>query len=74
MNKKPTEEDIQKMLKVLEETDPESATREKAIEMLENFRGLASKLLDQIDDDLKTGKTRVENDGAAVRDENCDED
>jgi hypothetical protein len=67
MNQQHSEEDIQKMLKMLEETEPEKATREDALKILDNMRNLASKTLDQIDDDLKSGKTKVEDDGTVTR-------
>jgi len=60
---KPTKEEIQKVLKLLEESDPENATRENAIKTIEKMRKLASALVDRVDDDLRSGKVTVSDDG-----------
>lgn len=65
--KKITEEEIQKVLKMLEESDPVKATRENAIKTIEGMRELAGALVDKVQEDLKSGKVAVSDDGAVTR-------
>lgn len=65
--KKITEEEIQKVLKMLEESDPDKATRENAIKTIEGMRELAGTLVDKVQEDLKSGKVAVSNDGEVTR-------
>ena len=67
MTKQPPEEEIQKVLKMLEESKPEEATRENAIKVIEGMKTMAGKVVDKIDDDLKTGKVKVDDDGKVTR-------
>jgi hypothetical protein len=67
MTKQPTEAEIQKVLKMLEESDPDNATRENAIKVIEGMKTMASGVIDKIDDDLKTGKVKVSDDGKVTR-------
>ena len=62
-----TEEDIQKALKMLEKKDPKQATRENAIKAAQALKKMASDLLDKVDDDLKSGKLTVDDDGRVSR-------
>lgn len=62
MNKQISEEDIQKVIKMLEDTDPENATRENAIKVIEKMKSMAGTVVDRIDEDLKTGKVKVPQD------------
>lgn len=62
MSKQISEEDIQKLIKMLEESDPDNATRENAIKVIEKMKSMAGTLVDRIDDDLKTGKVKVSQD------------
>lgn len=55
----PPEEEIQKVLKLLKETHPEEATREKAIKTIESMKAFASIIVDRVDEDLKSGKLEV---------------
>lgn len=61
------EEDIQKVLKMLRESDPEKATRENAIKAIQGMKTMAGMVVDRIDDDLKTGKVKVSEDGKVSR-------
>lgn len=65
--KKITEEDIQKILKMLQETKPEEATRENAIKVIEGMKATAGKVVDKIDEDLKTGRVKVDEKGKVTR-------
>jgi len=56
MTKQPTEAEIQKVLKMLEESDPSSATRENALKAIDGMKTMAGKVVDRIDDDMKSGK------------------
>lgn len=67
MSKTPTEEDIQKVLKMLRETQPEKATREYAIKTIESMKSMASMMVDRIDEDLKSGKVKINEKGEVVR-------
>ncbi len=66
--KKPTEEEIQKVIKMLEESSPEKANRENAIKVIESMKSMAGTVVDRIEDDLNTGKVKVTDDGKVVRD------
>lgn len=68
MGKTPTEEDIQKVLKMLRETQPEKATREYAIKTIKNMKSMASMMVDRIDEDLKSGKVKINEKGEVIRD------
>ncbi len=65
--RKPTEEEIQKVLKMLEKSDPEKATRENAIKIIQGLQGLAGALVDRVDEDLKSGKVTISEDGEVTR-------
>lgn len=65
--RKPTEEEIQKVLKMLEKSDPEKATRENAIKTIEGMQKMAGALVDRVDEDLKSGKVTVSEDGEITR-------
>ncbi len=65
--RKPTEEEIQKVLKMLENSDPEKATRENAIKTIQGLQGLAGALVDRVDEDLKSGKVTISEDGEVTR-------
>lgn len=65
--RKPTEEEIQKVLKMLAKSDPEKATRENAIKTIQGLQGLAGALVDRVDEDLKSGKVTVSEDGEITR-------
>ncbi len=65
--RKPTEEEIQKVLKMLEKSDPEKATRENAIKTIQGLQGLAGALVDRVDEDLKSGKVTISEDGEVTR-------
>ena len=67
MKKQPTEAEIQKVLKMLEESDPSNATRENAIKSIKGMKMLAGKVIDRIDDDMKSGKIEVTDDGRVTR-------
>ena len=67
MTKQPTEAEIQKVLKMLEESDPSSATRENALKAIEGMKTMAGKVVDRIDDDMKSGKIEVSEDGKVTR-------
>lgn len=64
---KPTEQEIQKVLKMLEESDPKKATRENAIQTIERMRKMASALVDRVDEDLRSGKVTVSKTGKVKR-------
>lgn len=61
------EEEIQKVLKMLRESDPEKATRENAIKTIQGMKSMAGMVVDKIDEDLQTGKVKVSNDGKVSR-------
>ncbi len=65
--RKPTEEEIQKVLKMLEKSDPEKATRENAIKTIQGLQGLAGALVDRVDEDLQSGKVTISEDGEITR-------
>lgn len=65
--RKPTEEEIQKVLRMLEKSDPEKATRENAIKTIQGLQGLAGALVDRVDEDLKSGKVTISEDGEITR-------
>lgn len=67
MTKQIPEEEIQKVLKMLEESKPEEATRENAIKVIEGMKTMAGTVVDRIDDDLKTGKVKVDDAGEVTR-------
>ncbi len=67
MTKKITEEEIQKVLKMLEESNPKKATRENAIKTIVGMRKMAVMVVDKIDEDLKTGKVKVDEKGKVSR-------
>ncbi|MBT4359217.1 MAG: hypothetical protein HOD22_04670 [Candidatus Pacebacteria bacterium] len=67
MKKQPTEAEIQKVIKMLEESDPANATRENAIKAIEGMKTMAGKVIDKIDDDMKSGKIEVSADGEVTR-------
>lgn len=70
--KKPTEEEIQKVIKMLEESNPEKATRENALKVIEGMKTMAGTVVDRIEDDLKTGKVKITDDGNVARDDSID--
>lgn len=67
MTKKITEAEIQKVMKMLEESDPKKATRENAIRAIQGMKTMAGKVVDRIDLDLKTGKVKVDDKGKVTR-------
>jgi|APSaa5957512576_1039674.scaffolds.fasta_scaffold132019_2 hypothetical protein len=67
MTKQPTEAKIQEVLKMLEESDPTNATRENAIKAIEGMKTMAGMVVDRIDDDMKSGKIEVSDDGKVTR-------
>lgn len=67
MSKKPTEDQIEKVLKMLEETEPEQATRENAIKVIEGMKSMAGNVVDRIDGDLKSGRLKVWENGSVQR-------
>jgi len=67
MTKKITEQEIQKVLKMLEESDPKKATRENAIKTIQGMKQMAGMVVDKIDEDLKTGKVKVDEKGKVTR-------
>ena len=67
MKKNITEEEIQKVIKMLEKSDPEKATRENAIKVIEGMKTMAGNVIDRIDEDLKSGKVEVSEDGKVTR-------
>lgn len=59
MTKTPSEEDIQKVLKMLQEAKPEKATREYAIKTIQSMKSVAGMVVDKIEDDIsKKAKSR----------------
>lgn len=64
---KPTEGEIQKVLKMLKSSDPKKATRENAIQTIKGMKKLAKSVVDRVDDDLKSGKVTVSEDGKVDR-------
>jgi len=67
MTKQPTEAEIQKVLRMLEESDPVNATRENALKAIEGMKTMAGKVVDRIDDDMKSGKIKVGEKGKVSR-------
>lgn len=67
MKKQPTEEEIQKVIKMLEESDPANATRENALKAIEGMKTIAGEVIDRIDDDMKSGKIEVSDEGKVTR-------
>ena len=67
MKKKPTEEEIQKVIEMLKESDPEKATRENAIKTIEGMKTMAGMVVDRIDDDMKSGKVKISDNGKVAR-------
>ncbi len=67
MKKKPTEAEIQKVIKMLEKSNPEKATRENAIKVIQGMKTMAGMVVDRIDDDMKSGKIAVSDDGKVTR-------
>jgi hypothetical protein len=63
MTQKPTEQEIQEALELLEKTTPDEATRENAIKTVEGMKKMASDLVDRVDEDLESGKVTVSDDG-----------
>lgn len=61
------EEEIQKVLKMLRESNPEKATRENAIKTIQGMKNMAGMVVDKIDEDLKTGKVKVSDKGEVTR-------
>lgn len=74
MKRQPTEEEIQKVIKMLEESNPEKATRENALKVIEGMKTMAGTVVDRIDDDLKSGKVKIEDDGKITREETDKQD
>lgn len=69
MNKVPTEKEIQKMLKVLENADPKSATRENAIKAIQSLKSMAGNVIDTVENDLKTGRIKISETGEVILDQ-----
>ena len=46
MKKKPTEAEIQKVIKMLEESNPEKATRENAIKAIKGIKTMAGMVVE----------------------------
>ncbi len=67
MIKKITEAEIEKVIKMLEESDPSKATRENAIKVIESMKQMAGSVIDRIDEDLKTGKVKIDETGKVTR-------
>ena len=67
MKKQPTETEIQKVIKMLEESDSANATRENALKVIEGMKTMAGKVVDRIDDDMKSGKIELSDDGKVTR-------
>ena len=67
MKKKPTEAEIQKVIKMLEESNPEKATRENAIKAIAGMKTMAGMVVDRIGDDMKSGKIEVSDSGKVTR-------
>lgn len=67
MSKTPTEDQIKRVVKMLEETEPDQATRENAIKVIKGMKSMAGDVVDRIDDDLKSGRLKVSRDGVVKR-------
>jgi len=67
MSNKTSEEDVQKVLKMLRVSNPEKATRENAIKTMQGMKAMAGMVVDKIDEDLQTGKVKVSDDGKVSR-------
>ena len=67
MKKQPTEVEIQKVIKMLEESDPANATRKNALKVIAGLKTMAGGVIDKIDDELKSGKIVVSDDGKVTR-------
>lgn len=67
MNDTPNEAEIQRILKVLEKTHPEKATREYAIKTIESMRRFASMVVDRVEEDLESGKIKINKKGEVTR-------
>lgn len=67
MNTQPTEEEIQKVIKMLEDSNPEGATRENALKVIEGMKSMAGEVVDRIDEDLKSGRVKISDDGVIIR-------
>lgn len=67
MTKQITEEEIQKALSILRESSPAKATRENAIKVIGGMKTMAGMVVDKIDEDLKTGKVKVDDKGKVTR-------
>jgi len=67
MAKKITEAEIEKVIKMLEESDPAKATRENAIKVIEGMKQMAGNVINRIDEDLKTGKVKIDETGKVGR-------
>lgn len=67
MKKQPSDAEIQKVVKMLEESDPANATRENALKVIKGMKTMAGKVIDRIDDDMKSGKIEVSDDGKVTR-------
>ena len=61
MNNDQFEQDIKTVIRYLEKNDPQNATREKAISMLNNMESTAHILAHKIVDDEKKGKIKLDN-------------
>lgn len=67
MIRKPTELEIQEMIEMIKKDNPERATRENAIKAIEGMQTMADALLNRVDDDLKSGKVVVSDEGEVTR-------
>lgn len=61
------EEEIQKVLKMLRESNPEKATRGNAIRTIQGMKAMAGMVVDKIDEDLQTGRVKVSDKGKVTR-------
>lgn len=61
------EEEIQKVLKMLQDSNPEKATIENAIKTIQGMKAMAGMVVDKIDDDLQSGKVKVTDEGEITR-------
>lgn len=68
MTKQPTKAEIQKVLAMIGKDHPERATRANAIKLIETMRTMAGTMLDKIEEDLKSGKVKVNEKGEVIRD------
>ena len=57
-NKEQYEKDIESVIRFLKTTDPENATRERAIEMLGNMESLAHLIAHKVVEDEQSGKVK----------------